>query len=234
MKKAGILLVGIVIGYFIFSLLNPTPTETFTVKTRTIKQTNTVPTQVRDTRYHAPDSEIAPKPEPAEISIKAEPVTETKTEVLNPAATKQVGSVLPKKKVQFDFKTFVGINQIPFLLGTDPRIVKIQGQYSGTLKFLIPTGTTDVSKVVLKISENETIMTVTDDEDHIDENYTFIRSSSEVFKLLPEDPNLMILVTNSDNSMVFDLKALPVLKGKAYSRTVQFGEVELKKKQEKK
>jgi hypothetical protein len=235
-KNAAILIIGAVIGYFVFSLLNPQPTETFTIKTRTIKQTDTVPIAVRDTRYHAPDSEIAPKAGPAEINIKVEPVTEIKNEVVNQVVDKkklEEKSKSKKNRFQFGFKTFVGFNQIPFLLTTDPKLMKIKGDYSGTLT--ITLGRREVpAKVNLKIEENETTMTVIDGVDTIDDSFTFIRSTSEVFKTFPEDENLLLLATNSDNSFVFDLRDLPKLKGKAFARSVQIGEVELLKKVAKK
>ena len=237
MKNAAILIVGVVFGFFIFSFLNPTPTETFTVQTRTIKQTNTVPIQVRDTRYHAPDSDIAPEIESPVVNIKVEPVTEIKTEFVNQVVEKkklEEKSKLKKDKFQFGFKTFVGFNQIPFLLTTDHKLVKIRGNYSGTLTVNLGAKREVPSKVNLKIEENETTMTVIDGVDTIDDSFTFIRSTSEVFKTFPEDENMLLLATNSDNSFVFDMRDLPKLKGKAFARNVQIGIVELEKKESKK
>ena len=237
MKSAAILIVGVVVGYFIFSLINPAPTENFTVKTRTIKQTNTVPIQVRDTRYHAPDSDIAPEIESPVVNIKVEPVIETRTEVVNQVVEKnklEEKSKLKKDRPYIGFKTFVGFNQIPFLLTTDPKLVKIRGEYSGSLIFSLGTRAGEPSKVNLKIEENETTMTVIDELIGIDDSFTFIRSTSEVFKILPNEDHLLILATNSDNSIVFDLRDLPKLKGKAFARSVEIGEVNLMRKQVKK
>lgn len=235
MKNAAILIVGIVIGYFVFFLLNPRPTETFTVKTRTIKQSNTVPIVIRDTRYHGPDSEMAPKDEAPVMNIKVGPVTETKFTIINRINKKnkvEERRTLKKDRIQLTNKIFIGLNQIPFLLTTDSKLVKMLGQYKGTLKFLIAARTGDMSIVNLKITKDETSMTVKDAYDNIDANYTFRRITSEVFKTLPNDENHIILMTNNESSFIFDLRDLPELKGKAFVKHMSFGDVDLKKKQE--
>jgi hypothetical protein len=191
---------------------------------------------VRDTRYHAPDSELAPTAEIPVVNINVEPVTETKIKRVSVVDKKMMEgkSKIKEDRFQLKHKNFLGLNQTPFLLSTDSKLVKIRGNYKGILKFLIPARTGESSIVNLSITEKETAMTVMDAYDNIDANYTFSRSTSEVFMTHPEDENLIMLNASPENSFIFDLRDLPKLKGKAFVQNILFGDVELKKKQEEK
>ena len=236
MKSFAILIVGIVLGYVLFAYLSPS--EPYTVRTtRTITQTNTVPVKVTETRYHAPDAENAPaKAEPAKISIKIDPVTEEKINIIHKSETLKMKErfVLGKHKDDFGFKTFLGFNQVAFLAANDVRIKKMYGLYSGSLKFYKKTRTGESEKITMSINPEETSVVVHDAYDNPNENYSLTRNSSEIFRTIPGDENLLMLVMSEEYSLVFDFRTFPDLKGKAYQLNLVVGEFELKKKQDKK
>jgi hypothetical protein len=235
LKNVAILVFGIVIGYGLFAYLNPSPPFI----TRTIKQINTVPIEVKETRYHSPDAIVVDEKLPSPIvDIKVEPVVERKKVSKDTPNSKDGRSDPLSQRIanRPDLVTFGQLQKTSYLLITDPRIASLKGLYSGRNKIDCLEARTDgLSQVNLKIGEERTSLNIIDSYDNRDSNLSFTSDSSKVFKAVLGDLNLLLMHTQIDSCyFVFDLRSLPDLKGKLYWLNSLKGEIELKKKEDRK
>jgi hypothetical protein len=86
----------------------------------------------------------------------------------------------------------------------------------------------------LNLTEKKAIFNVIDTYDNPDENYSLNRPIAEIFRTVPGDENLLMMVVSPEYSIVFDFRKLPALQGLVYKLNLVVGEINLNKKQDKK
>lgn len=226
MKYVVIFASGIAVGYFLFAFNKPETDSS--IITRTIKQVNTVPVHVRETRYHSPESSTQdPKSVPAKIDIKVEPVYENK--ITNQLVENKKQDT--PQNIEMTSQLLQSIGGAPYLSGNDSRVLLITGRYSGKLQFTESGRTGDVSKVTFDVNPKTTTLSVIDSYDNPNDAYSFSRDTFKVFKSIPGDHNLLMVETSVESHyMVIDLRALPEIKAIAYLSKDPTGKMILTKK----
>ncbi|MFL5808180.1 MAG: hypothetical protein ACJ749_01585 [Flavisolibacter sp.] len=135
----------------------------------------------------------------------------------------------PSHKVPALFKNMSSWSVID---SKDSRISKLNGTFRGKLKRRGATRTGLLENVVFEVNQDpEKAMTKLESTDVYDNTtMNYYRETSQTFKSVPGDENLLMLMLDNFNFVVFDLRKFPALDGKIYDGKNLSGEFDLKKK----
>lgn len=139
-----------------------------------------------------------------------------------------------QKDTTIDGRTYITLQQLPFISDKDSRITKLTGVFSGKLKRK-NSRTGLLENIQLEINQDpEKRMTKLLALDVYDNSsLNFYQETSQSFKSVPGDENLLLMTMADRTSVVFNLKRFPKISGRLFEISHLAGEFDLAKSKSK-